>query len=83
MKTIGKLRIEKEKILNDEELLTLKGGSTMCWYDCSCSGSTNPPYSSSPFSMACFSGECINAVVQILEERCVDGEGTCNQTMCL
>lgn len=49
MKTLGKLKINSEKVLNVDELKNLKGGETMCYVfyngelvnDFPCQGSTD------------------------------------------
>lgn len=36
MKKLGKLKINPEKRINNEDLINLRGGDTKTWYTCTC-----------------------------------------------
>lgn len=78
MKTLRKLEIDSKRLLKDEELLTLKGGSSMCFYTCTCNGSANPPCSGN-FGVAAITAQDI---VDAIESNCATS-GTCNLTFCI
>jgi hypothetical protein len=77
MKTLGKLKVNSNKLLTNDELQTLKGGM-MCFYDCSCVGSANPPYSGT-FSIAVTSAE---EIADAIDQHCAT-EGHCTQAFCM
>lgn len=75
MKKLGKLEINPDKIMNNEELITLRGGydEQGIWMGCTCSGGANPPYSDS--WEKCYDGA--SSAASDVEKKCLDG-GTCN-----
>jgi hypothetical protein len=79
MKTQISFKIEPHKILSMEELKSLKGGNPLlCFYNCMCYGTPNPPFTS-PFSLAAFS---ISDTVTEINTRCSSG-GSCAQDFCV
>lgn len=80
MKTLKDLNINSGRMLNNEELITLKGGLLLCFFDCSCSGYQNPPYNSPNFTTAAFTTP---EIASAINAHCDDAGGTCTQNFCI
>jgi|WetSurMetagenome_2_1015567.scaffolds.fasta_scaffold159407_1 hypothetical protein len=79
MRTLQELNINPEKIMQKEELKSLKGGNMqMCFYDCACTGAPNPPYTGY-FSLATTGYQDI---INGINTHCASG-GSCSQDFCL
>jgi len=78
MSTLQNININSGKILSEAELKSLKGGVyPLCFYDCFCYVSPNPPFVS-PFSIAAFTAQ---EVLNEINQRC-SGGGHCDEDWC-
>lgn len=75
MKKLGKLSINPEKVLENEKLVTLKGGYVgEGFFKCTCTSGVNPPYQS-PW---CEHYETTQEMLNDINKICVNGVGSCN-----
>ena len=79
MKKLSKLNINPEKVMKNEELINLRGGTwdPAQWMQCTCIGGANPPYAS-PWEK-CYNDELILA--SDVSTRCVSGANCVNLHM--
>jgi hypothetical protein len=74
MKKLGKLQINPEKIMKNEELLTLRGGYVSTYYLCDCDFGPIVPWNDTWWSCYTYQEEINYDGMQ----RCIGGAATCN-----
>ncbi len=72
MKKLTKLNINPEKVMNNEELMHLRGGYD-AYYTCTCSAGANPPYAN-PW---CKAYDSAIEMYNDISKKCIGGEGDC------
>ena len=77
MKKLNKLYINPEKVLKNEELIRLSGGTIGNFYHCYCDpGKVIIPWSDEWYG--CYTGD--NSASSHISSHCHDGMGSCYQT---